>query len=146
MRADQRSAAAFAVPGQLPAIRAHDDRLVDSAAAASASLGSRLLSRLREPREEAAFGAASFFLARSADENVSLDPLGPAVLVVGQGRDALGGALYRVWRVRHRDREPGLGEHVEVVVHIAQHGDLIAGGIVTCSITVRSGSTIEPPL
>src|ERR1041384_571071 len=61
VRAHQRSAAAVAVPGELPAVRADDDRLVDPPAAASASLGGRLLSRLREPRGEAVFGRPLFF-------------------------------------------------------------------------------------
>src|SRR5437667_3555938 len=98
MWADQRSAAAFAVPGQLPAIRAHDDRLVDSAAAASASLGSRLLSRLREASEEAAFGRPLFSLS---SEHEALDPLGPTVFIVGHGGHALGGALDLIRRVGH---------------------------------------------
>src|ERR1700723_682966 len=69
-------------------------------------------------------------------EDVALDRAGPAVLVVGAGRQAFGCRLDVVGRVAHRDRKPGGGEHLEIIGHVAKYGDLVP----------RKAETLAQPL
>src|SRR3954452_16296891 len=74
--------------------------------------------------QEAARGRP-LFCPGSTAENMALDRGGEPILVVRQC-DGLRGALDRIAGIGHRDAEPGLAEHLKVVVHVPENQDFVA--------------------